>query len=253
MILEARHAHLRIAYLNGTLLSPCPVAVVRKPRAGWAPRAFVDFLLSKEGQDIIAGYLMPVRPDVEVRPPVGDPFSDSFPIIKGYNETFLDIGAEFVCDYHECWLDKTHEDLREAWWWVRKANETKNADPNATTYFRWAMGNLTSMSTYIGREDFDRLYNETGNWTDKAEVLSDWENEARMAYGRAKDCARMSIMYAMGKASQEASSVPRARGVEHISPPGGSPRLRGAFYIYGLPRGRRPEDGLAEAQGPEAV
>jgi len=216
MLLEAGYGHLALKHLNGTLLSPCPVAVVRRPKEAWAPKAFVDFLLSKEGQAIVAKYVMPIRPDVEPREPIPSPFSDAFPITEVVNETFLDMGKGFMRDYHISWLADPHEDLRRAWWWVRKANGTRMANQNATKYFRWAFGNLTLASTYVTREDFDRIYNQTGNWTDKADVINEWGREALEAYERAMDCARTSIEYARGTASGTSSMATRGPG--HTGP-----------------------------------
>ena len=215
IIVEAGHGWLAIRYLNGTLLRPSPILLKPRPGRVEVSRAFVDFVLSKEGQSIIAGYLMPIRPDVDARGPVLSPFSEGFPVVRKVNETFLDMASDMVEDYHECWLVKPYEDLREAWWWVRKANMTKTTNPNATKYLRWALGNFTRISVYLNRTYVDRLYNETGRWVNKTDVVKEWEREARRAYDRALENAKTFIEQAGGLSAYgpQAPSRPTLMGL----------------------------------------
>ncbi len=193
MVIEAGYSWLAIRHLNGTFLSPCPMAIRARPGRTDLAKAFLDFVLSEEGQSIVARYVMPIRPDVEARDPVVSPFSPGFPVIKEFNETFLDMASGIIRDYHACWLVKPYRALRRAFWWVKKANETRLANENATKYYRWALGNFTYMADYLNRTHVDQVYNQTGNWTDKAVFLRKWEDDAKKAYNRAVECAMASV------------------------------------------------------------
>lgn len=60
-------ANLALVYPPEMLVIPSPVAIIKGTANLEAAKLFVDFLLSKEGQTIIAGEgTLPVRPDVEV-------------------------------------------------------------------------------------------------------------------------------------------------------------------------------------------
>ena len=207
MLIEAGYSGLAVRYLNASLLFPCPVAVLKGAENEEVAKAFVDFLLSAEGQSIVARHLMPIRPDVSPSPPVISPFSPQFPGVKEFNETFLRIGAEFVYDYVRTWLVEHHRpqakgSLRTAWWWIKRANETKEANENATRYFNYAWANFTAMSRYVSRADFDTIYNETDAWTDKASVLAEWRRAAEAAFTNATECARRSIELAENATAQ---------------------------------------------------
>jgi iron(III) transport system substrate-binding protein len=65
-------ATLGFAYPKEMLVVPSPVAIFKVTKNMDAAKTFVDYLLSKEGQTIIAGsYTIPVRKDVPVVPGVG--------------------------------------------------------------------------------------------------------------------------------------------------------------------------------------
>ena len=201
MVVEAGYSWLAMRYLNGTLLSPCPMAIRARPGRTDLAKAFLDFALSKEGQSIVARYVMPMRPDVETREPVVSPFSPSFPVVKEFNQTFLDMASGIIRSYHACWLVKPYRLLKRAFWWVKKANETRSANENATKYYTWALGNLTRMANYLNRTYVDRVYNQTGNWTDKTIFIRKWEDDAKKAYEAAIECAMASIESAKKTAS----------------------------------------------------
>ncbi len=199
MLLEAGYSHLRLAYLNGTLLFPCPVAVLKGAAHKQVARAFVDFLLSREGQAIVAKHLMPVRPDVAVEEPVRSPFRPDFPAVRAVNRTFLDMAAEFIHDYHLSWVVKLYDGsgkegrLRTAWLWVRRAAQVAEANENATRLYQLALGNLTLMCSYVAREDVDHIYNQTGGWVEKGDYIDEWLRKAEEAYRNAVENARKAV------------------------------------------------------------
>lgn len=60
-------ANMKLAYFNEILVVPSPIAIFKGTPNLKAAKAFVDFLLSKEGQTIVAnGGTLPIRADVEV-------------------------------------------------------------------------------------------------------------------------------------------------------------------------------------------
>lgn len=70
-------ATLALVYPPEMLVIPSPVAIFKDSPNGGAARKFVDFLLSKEGQVIIAGEgTLPVRADVPVDPKFKLPAAD---------------------------------------------------------------------------------------------------------------------------------------------------------------------------------
>lgn len=65
-------ASLGFAYPKEMLVIPSPVAIIKGTKNQSAARKFIDFLLSKEGQSIIAGAnTLPSRPDVAVKESAG--------------------------------------------------------------------------------------------------------------------------------------------------------------------------------------
>ena len=65
-------ATLAMAYPKETIVLPSPVGIIKGTKNLSAAQKFVDFLLSKEGQQIIANnYTLPVRDDVTL--PEGSP------------------------------------------------------------------------------------------------------------------------------------------------------------------------------------
>ena len=209
-LVECGYTSLKIAYLNGTILFPCPIAILKGAKNEDVAKAFVDFLLSTDGQAVVAEHLLPIRPDVETTSPVVSPFSPDFPIVREVNRTFLEIASEFIYDYHKAWLIVKHGPgelegtLRNAWWWVRQANATKEANENATLYYRYALGNFSAMGKYVRRCDFDRIYNETDRWTNKTDRINEWVSAAARAFKNATYNARRSIELAKMNETGEA-------------------------------------------------
>lgn len=65
-------ATLGFAYPKEMLVVPSPVAILKGTKNMDAAKTFIDYLISKDGQTIIAGsYTIPVRQDVPVAPGVG--------------------------------------------------------------------------------------------------------------------------------------------------------------------------------------
>jgi len=75
--LENVAATLGFVYPEQMLVIPSPVAILKGTPNLVAAKKFVDFLLSKEGQALIAGSgTLPVRSDVAVPPKFGIPPTD---------------------------------------------------------------------------------------------------------------------------------------------------------------------------------
>ena len=68
----AKGATLGFTYTDSMLVIPSPVAIMAGTKNEEAAKLFVDFLLSKEGQECVAAsYTLPVREDVEPRLDMG--------------------------------------------------------------------------------------------------------------------------------------------------------------------------------------
>lgn len=214
MLIEAGYPNIRMRYLNASLVFPCPVGVLKGCDNEDVAKAFVDFLISAEGQAIVAKHLMPIRPDVSTGLGVISPFSPEFPAVGDFNRTFVEIAEDFIYDYMTVWLVQPHGrpgvegTLRDAWWWIKRANETREANENATRYFNYAWANFTAVSWFVKRSDFDQIYNATDGWKDKGRYMGDWGRAAQSAYINATENARRSI-----EAAENATAlVPRASG-----------------------------------------
>ncbi|RLI37105.1 hypothetical protein DRO60_04930 [Candidatus Bathyarchaeota archaeon] len=255
MLIEAGYSWLHMTYLNATLLLPCPVAILDGAVNVDVAKAFVDFLLSPEGQSIVAKHVMPIRPDVRPRGLVRDPFSPDFPAIragKEFNWTFIWTASEFVYDYHKMWLVVNHDGsggpktLRGAWWWVKKAAEAAETSENATRYYQQALANLTRMRDYVRRGDFDRLYNLTDRWTNKTSYIEKWNNAAKSAYYNATESAKKAIECAEENKTAPASPLPEPAAPQSWMPA----RLRKPATSTGL---RSEEDLSAASQSERAI
>ena len=65
----SKGAHMKLAFLPEMLVFPSPIAIMKNSPNKEAAKKFVDFMLSKEAQQIIANEgTMPVRADVKVDP-----------------------------------------------------------------------------------------------------------------------------------------------------------------------------------------
>jgi iron(III) transport system substrate-binding protein len=68
----AKGANLGFAYTDQMLVVPSPVAIMAESKNAEAAKLFVDFLLSKKGQECVAAaYTLPVRDDIEPRLDMG--------------------------------------------------------------------------------------------------------------------------------------------------------------------------------------
>ncbi|MFQ6064751.1 MAG: ABC transporter substrate-binding protein [Candidatus Bathyarchaeia archaeon] len=172
---------INFTYLDGTILQPDPVAIISKGVYIEEAKAFIDYILTTQAQNIIGEYVLPMRQDATY-PSTHSPFDPNFPPIYKYNETF----QEIIEDYYKTWITQRHDQTKLAYKEIREANKTKNANSNATHYFNLAWGNFTSAGHYTNRTQIANLYNVTNGWTeDTATYTGEWEISSSMAYTNA--------------------------------------------------------------------
>lgn len=183
-------------YLDATILQPDPVAILNRTGTHTSEaKAFIDYLLTEQAQNIIGRYRLPVHKNATVSSPRINPFSVDFPHIQGYNSTFQEIGREIVKDYYQAWITERHGSIKAAWNEIKEANKTVAVNPNvnATYYYRLAWNNFTYAGHNTSRAEVDILYNETKGWTENViTYLIEWQNASAKAYDYALENAKKS-------------------------------------------------------------
>ncbi len=192
-------SQINFKYLNETILQPDPIAIIsRGPHINEA-KAFIDYILTPQAQNIIGKYLLPIRQEATTYPSTHSPFNPDFPHIYKYNETFQEITE----DYYKTWTTQRHDQIKLAYKEIREANKTKDVNSNATHYFNLAWGNFTHAGYYINRTQIENLYNATngwtenvtdyiGRWVDSTWVEGEWEISSSWAYTNALTNAQKS-------------------------------------------------------------
>ena len=161
------YPNVSFSYMDITLLQPDPVAIYKKGTYLSEAKAFIDYILTQQAQNIIGKYLLSVSPDTLTTPPRINPFTE-LSLIQNYNKTFPEIGRKIFQDYHNIWMTENHLQLRAAWAKIKEANETL------------AWKNFTYPGHYLSRSQVDILYRQTNGWTENA---SSYMTEWRMARG----------------------------------------------------------------------
>lgn len=176
--------NLNFTYLNATVLQPDPIAIIKRGDYREEAKAFVNYILSEEAQNIIAQYCLPVRQNVTVTPPRISPFDQNFPYIPNYNLTFEEIGKEIVRAYFNYTVAERHEQIKMAWKEIEEANKT-------SPYYELALNNFTFASYYVNRTEINSIYNETNGWTENtATYIEEWREASEKAYSNAIENAR---------------------------------------------------------------
>lgn len=166
---------INFAYLNTTVLQPDPIAIIKRGTYLEEAKAFIDFILTEEAQDIIGEYRLPIHENAMTTPPRINPFDPNFPHVPNYNRTF----EKIIKDYYKTWVAERHEEepsIRTAWKEIKEANET-------SPYYALAWNNFTMAGYYKNRTDIDAIYRETDGWTENiTEHLEDWRSASKNAY-----------------------------------------------------------------------
>jgi ABC-type Fe3+ transport system substrate-binding protein len=160
-------------YLDGTVLQPDPIAIIRRGTYIDEAKAFIDYILTQQAQNIIGKYLLPMRQDADTFPSKYSPFAPEFPHIYKYNKTL----QEIISDYYKTWITERHTQIKNAWREIREANVS-------SPYYELAVSNFTYAGYYINRSELELIYNETESWTN-AENVTSYMNEWRDASGKA--------------------------------------------------------------------
>ena len=170
-------SEIGFAYLDGTILRPDPIAIINRGTYINEAKAFVDYILTKQAQDIIGKYLIPMHENATNFPSEFSPFDPDFPPIYSYNETL----KEIIGDYYETWITEKHTQIKNAWSEIREANVS-------SPFYKLAMSNFTYAAYYINSNEIDTIFIETDNWTNEVEVtlyLNEWRDASSRAYAKA--------------------------------------------------------------------
>lgn len=157
---------INFTYLDATVLQPDPIAIFKNGKFLNEAKAFVDFVLTQQAQNIIGKYLLPIRSDATVLSPRINPFNSNFPFVASYNKTFEEKMGQIVKDYYSIWITQKHSQVRALWNGITEVNKTKDGNPLANHYYNLAYSNFTYLGRYLNRTYVDKVYNLTGNWTD---------------------------------------------------------------------------------------
>jgi ABC-type Fe3+ transport system substrate-binding protein len=175
---------INFTYLDGTILQPDPIAIINRGTYINEAKAFIDYILTQQAQNIIGKYLLPMRQDSDNFPSQCSPFAPEFPHIYRYNETLQQI----ISDYYKTWITERHTQIKNAWREIGEANVS-------SSYYELAVSNFTYAGYYINRSELELIYNETEGWTNAENVTSymnEWRNASGKAYNYAKENARKS-------------------------------------------------------------
>jgi len=176
-------------YLDAAIVQPDPVAIIKRGRYLDEAKAFMDFILSQEGQNIIGRYRLPIRGDVTPSHPRINPFAPDFPHIQSYNKTL----EEIIKNYYQVWISERRGQIKDAWKEIKEANRTKHLNENATHLYDLAWSNFTYAGYNMTSDQLDKVYTDTKSWTeDMDSYLSKWRTASENAYSDAIQNARKS-------------------------------------------------------------
>lgn len=186
------HAYERMAadipqtgftYLDHTILQPDPIAILNRGVYIDEAKAFIDYILTLQAQNILGRYLLPIRSDATPPSELG-PFDPNFPPTYNYNETL----QEITKDYYRTWITERHTQIRNAWDAIEGAN-------TSSPYYELAIGNFTYAGRYLNQSEIEVIYDDTDGWTDDetvASYLDEWRDASEEAYDNAIENAQKS-------------------------------------------------------------
>ena len=177
-------SEISFTYLDGTILQPDPIAIINRGTYINEAKAFVDYILTKQAQDIIGKYLLPTHESAMNFPSEVSPFDPDFPPVYSYNETLKQV----IGSYYETWIKEKHTQIKNAWSEIREANVS-------SPFYKLAMSNFTYAGYYINSSEIDLIFNETDGWTNDEKVtlyLNEWRDASSRAYAKAIENAEKS-------------------------------------------------------------
>lgn len=104
--------NINFTYLDDTVLQPDPIAIFKKGGNQNEAKAFIDYILTQQAQNIVGKYLLPIREDASATSPRINPFDQSFPYITNYNKTFEEKMTPLIRDYYYVWITNKHSNIR---------------------------------------------------------------------------------------------------------------------------------------------
>jgi ABC-type Fe3+ transport system substrate-binding protein len=177
-------SEIDFTYLDGTILQPDPISIINRGTYINEAKAFVDYILTKQAQNIIGKYLLPTHENATNFPSEVSPFDPDFPHIYSYNETLKEITG----GYYETWIMERHTQIKNAWSEISEANVS-------SPFYKLAMSNFTYAGYYINSSEIDIIFNETDGWTNDDKVtlyMNEWRDASSRAYAKAIENAEKS-------------------------------------------------------------
>ena len=174
---------INYTYLDATILQPDPIAIISRGTYIDEAKAFIDYILTPQAQNIIGEYLLPMHQDA-TSPSEFNPFDPNFPRIHKYNETL----QEIIKDYYKTWITERHSQIKNAWSEIGEANVS-------SPYYELAMNNFTYAGHFVNPSEINIIYNTTDGWTNAEKIASymnEWRNASRKAYNNAIENAQIS-------------------------------------------------------------
>lgn len=176
---------INFKYLDATPLQPDPIAIFKKGKYLNEAKAFVDFVLTQQAQNLIGKHLLPIRSDASTTPPRINPFSLSFPLLTGYNKTFEANMSGIIRDYYSTWITGKQSQVKTMWKGLVEVNERKGNNTQANLYYNLAYGNFTYLERYLNRTYLDKIYNLTNRWTNdvkRQQYITQWTGNCTTRY-----------------------------------------------------------------------
>ncbi|UCE29171.1 MAG: peptidylprolyl isomerase [Candidatus Bathyarchaeota archaeon] len=167
-------AQLSFTYLDATVLQPDPIAIFTNGAYLNEAKAFVDYILTEQAQNIIGKFRLPMHQDAIEFPSEYGPFDQSFPHAEGYNQTLQEIFG----DYYRAWITERHDLIKTAWQKIEQMDKLSHE-------YTLAWNNFTYAGTYVDRSEIEVVYNETDNWTNTrnvTEYMNEWRDTSTIAY-----------------------------------------------------------------------
>jgi len=219
---------INFTYLDATLLQPDPIAIFKMGKYLNEAKAFIDFILTQQAQNIIGKYLLPIHEDATVVYPRINPFDSNFPFVANYNKTFEEKMRQIVEDYYSAWITQEHNQVRALWREITEVNKTRGDNPLANRYYNLAKNNFTYLGRYLNRTYIDTIYNLTGNWTNAAKkslyMTEWWSGNSTNAYTYA--ATNIQLSKEAIKPKYEASEYFEIFGASYFPPTGNNSTIQ---------------------------
>jgi len=192
-------------YPSQTSVVPASVGVVKGGPNPENARAFVNFLLSEEGQMLLFSKeiaRLPVIPDLYARAPAGypNPFKTKMGGVDFDNK--LSSGRRNVVNsLYDHIITFRHAELRAAWGAIYKAEDAiAKAAGKDVTQAKVLLAEARKLATSIpidakraGDKDVNSVFTDRARADAKSKLETEWDTFAKTTYARAKEMAEKGV------------------------------------------------------------